>query len=190
MPGDETVRHCQLCNLNVYNLSDMSEKEIYSLFRKKEGRLCIKIYKRRDGTLITDNCPRGLRAARNRLKIIVASIVAMLVTIGLMQAAQAQGLVGAPVDPRYGGSGEVGGQLGGDGTGYGLMLQNVNLARSVALAFSSLAIVGTIASPKWEARSGWGKIFFVLLLLLPPLLVGILGAFIMMNFGGLGCGRL
>lgn len=105
MEGDERIRHCQQCKLNVYNVAELSSKETANLIRKKEGRLCLKIYRRRDGTIITDNCPVGLRRIRNGLKALAVASVTLIVAIGWMDSAQAQGLVGAPVDPRYGQSG-------------------------------------------------------------------------------------
>src|SRR6185503_10945662 len=38
MPGDERVRHCRHCNLNVYNLSAMSRKDAEELVIRNEGR--------------------------------------------------------------------------------------------------------------------------------------------------------
>jgi hypothetical protein len=67
MRGDDRVRFCQHCRLNVYNLSAMTRQEAEALIREKEGRLCIRFYARRDGTVLTDNCPVGLRAVRRAL---------------------------------------------------------------------------------------------------------------------------
>jgi hypothetical protein len=67
MVGDERVRFCQHCNLNVYNLSSMNRREAESLIANAEGRLCVRYYQRRDGTILTNNCPVGLRAVRRRL---------------------------------------------------------------------------------------------------------------------------
>ena len=102
MEGNERIRHCQQCKLNVYNVAELSSKETANLIRKKEGRLCLKIYRRRDGTIITDNCPVGLRRIRNGLKTTVAAVVTVAVSIGFMDNASAQGLVGAPVNPKMG----------------------------------------------------------------------------------------
>lgn len=43
---DERVRFCSQCNLNVYNLSDMSRQEAEDLITKTEGRLCVRFYRR------------------------------------------------------------------------------------------------------------------------------------------------
>lgn len=67
MVGDERVRFCAECSLNVYNLSSMSRREAERLISNAEGRLCVRYYRRPDGTILTDNCPVGLRAIRRRL---------------------------------------------------------------------------------------------------------------------------
>ncbi len=67
MRGDERVRFCAQCNLNVYNLSNMSRREAEAVVMRAEGRLCVRYYRRRDGTILTDNCPTGLRALKRRL---------------------------------------------------------------------------------------------------------------------------
>lgn len=105
MDGDQRVRHCQQCRLNVYNTAKMSAKETVTLIRETEGRTCLRLFRRADGTLITENCPVGLRYLRDCFKLAVASILSLIVIIGWMDSAQAQGLMGAPIDPRYGVSG-------------------------------------------------------------------------------------
>jgi Carboxypeptidase regulatory-like domain len=67
MTGDERVRHCGECELNVYNLSDMTRVEAERLLATHEGRLCIRFYRRDDGTIITRDCPRGLQALIRRV---------------------------------------------------------------------------------------------------------------------------
>jgi hypothetical protein len=59
MEGDERVRFCDECELNVYSLSDMPEKEALKLVEEREGRLCVRFYQREDGTVITRDCPVG-----------------------------------------------------------------------------------------------------------------------------------
>lgn len=107
LKGDDTTRFCDRCNLNVHNLSQMSEPEIADLLARKNGRLCVFAYRRDDGTIVTDRCPRALRKLRNRITAYAASALLTLSWfLGL--SAHAQGLVSAPVDPRYGQGGDVG----------------------------------------------------------------------------------
>ena len=67
MVGDERVRFCGQCSLNVYNLSGMSRREAEALISSAEGRLCVRFYRRADGTILTNNCPVGLRAIKRRV---------------------------------------------------------------------------------------------------------------------------
>jgi hypothetical protein len=79
MVGSERVRFCGQCSLNVYNLSAMSKGEAERLVSQTEGRLCVRYYRRADGTILTKNCPIGLRALKRRLsRIASASISAVL----------------------------------------------------------------------------------------------------------------
>ena len=68
MTGDDQVRHCSQCNLNVYNLSEMTEDEALKLVNEREGRLCVQFYRREDGTLLTKDCPVGLKAIRKAIR--------------------------------------------------------------------------------------------------------------------------
>lgn len=65
--GGERVRHCSQCQRNVYNLSAMPREEAETLLLKTEGRLCVRFYRRADGTILTQNCPVGLRALKQRV---------------------------------------------------------------------------------------------------------------------------
>lgn len=61
MDGDEQVRFCRECTRNVYNLSEMTEDEARRVIAEREGRLCVRFYQRRDGTVLTSDCPVGQR---------------------------------------------------------------------------------------------------------------------------------
>ncbi len=76
MSGDERVRHCGECKLNVYNISEMRREEAERLITTTEGRLCVRLYRRRDGTVITNNCPVALRRIQKKLTRLVAGIAA------------------------------------------------------------------------------------------------------------------
>ncbi|HEX7315272.1 MAG TPA: hypothetical protein VF297_15200 [Pyrinomonadaceae bacterium] len=66
MVGDERMRYCERCSLHVYNLSGMTRCEAEALVTNSEGRLCVRYYRRGDGTIITRNCPVGLSALKRR----------------------------------------------------------------------------------------------------------------------------
>lgn len=80
MFGDERVRFCGQCKLNVYNLSEMSKKEAELLVTRTEGRLCIRYYQRRDGSIITRNCPVGLHAIKRRVSRVAAAVGSAFLT--------------------------------------------------------------------------------------------------------------
>lgn len=83
MQGDDRVRHCSDCRLNVYDVSQMTRAEAATLIRMNEGkRVCMRLYRRPDGTLITQDCWERLRAARRRGWVAFA---AALVIVGLTQ---------------------------------------------------------------------------------------------------------
>ena len=64
MEGDDKVRFCGQCDKNVYNLSAMTTAEAQTLIAEKEGDLCIRLYRRKDGTVINADCPVGVRRKR------------------------------------------------------------------------------------------------------------------------------
>src|SRR6266571_4969318 len=86
MIGGDRVRFCGQCQLNVYNLSAMSKDEAESLIVRTEGRLCVRFYRRKDGSILTDNCPAGLRALKRRAfrikRAVAASVLGFLAGIG------------------------------------------------------------------------------------------------------------
>src|SRR3954453_5494261 len=78
MAGDERVRHCTLCTLNVYNFAKMTRAEVRELLVRTEGRVCARLYRRADGTVLTRDCPTGLRAVRQRASRVAAALVTAL----------------------------------------------------------------------------------------------------------------
>src|SRR5262249_30411160 len=81
MYGNARVRFCPQCNLNVYNLSAMSKEEAELLILQTEGQLCVRFYRRKDGTILTSNCPVGLRALRDKFTSAKARIITALVSL-------------------------------------------------------------------------------------------------------------
>jgi hypothetical protein len=74
---DERVRFCSQCNLNVYNLSGMSRQEAEALVTKTEGRLCVRFYRRADGSILTQNCPVGLKKIKRRVAWVAQVVLGM-----------------------------------------------------------------------------------------------------------------
>jgi hypothetical protein len=69
MGGDDRVRFCGRCEKNVYNLSMMTRVEAETLVAEKEGKLCVRFYQRSDGTVLTNDCPVGVRRVRLRQRM-------------------------------------------------------------------------------------------------------------------------
>ncbi|MBK9620575.1 MAG: hypothetical protein IPP57_17610 [Candidatus Obscuribacter sp.] len=73
LTGSEAVRFCGDCKKNVYNVAQMSTSEAELLLQKGcaqkeagiESSVCMQLYRRADGTVITDDCPVGLRRVRD-----------------------------------------------------------------------------------------------------------------------------
>jgi hypothetical protein len=82
MTGDERVRFCARCDKNVYNLSGMTRAEAEALLVEKEGKLCVRYFRRADGTVLTADCPDGVRRRRRRRRVLA-------VTFGAAAAAAA-----------------------------------------------------------------------------------------------------
>jgi hypothetical protein len=78
MTGDERVRFCGQCELNVYNLSAMTKAQAENLIVRTEGRLCVRFCRRRDGSILTQDCPVGLRALRQRMSRIRRAVAGLL----------------------------------------------------------------------------------------------------------------
>ncbi len=79
MQGTDQVRHCGQCNMKVYDLSEMTETDAEALLEKEEGKLCVRFYRRADGTISTRDCPKGLAArAWNRATCVVMTCFALL----------------------------------------------------------------------------------------------------------------
>jgi hypothetical protein len=89
MSGDDLARRCSQCNLNVYNLSAMSTRQAEALVSRREGRMCIRFYRRKDGTVLTQNCPVGWKIVMRRVSR-VAGIALSAVMSAVPIAAQIQ----------------------------------------------------------------------------------------------------
>ena len=80
----DAVRFCTGCSLNVFNLSKMSPTEAEELLRRTSvsgEKLCAGIYRRKDGTVMTENCPKGLRKLRDTARKTIERAAAFLATV-------------------------------------------------------------------------------------------------------------
>lgn len=94
MTGDEKTRFCGQCKLNVHNISEMEDEEIRELFKTSSDsnskQLCLRMYKRPDGTVVRRNCQFKVRQLKKALHRSVASIVGLTAWFTLAQPVLAQ----------------------------------------------------------------------------------------------------
>jgi hypothetical protein len=100
MVGSDKVRFCASCQKNVFNLSGMRRDEAIDLMRATEGRICVRFFRRADGTVLTDDCPVGVALLLRRAKR--ATLAAAAVSLGAVAAmlAMAGGLFGGAATKR------------------------------------------------------------------------------------------
>jgi len=82
MVGTDQARFCMQCRQHVYNLSGMSRGEAEALIRGREGRLCVRFYRRADGMMMTRDCPFGIRAMGRRMAWMLGIAAAIFFAIG------------------------------------------------------------------------------------------------------------
>lgn len=81
MRGNNKVRRCSACRLDVHNTTEMTESEIQNLFAGQNNRICLKIYRTTDGKILTKNCAQAKRIfelARRKIRLALATLLGML----------------------------------------------------------------------------------------------------------------
>ena len=89
MTGDDTKRVCSGCSKNVYNLSSMTSKEAEKFLAENGYSHCMTFYRRTDGTIMSDECPRALRKLRDGYrawKTVMAGLFAFVLSYGVARA--------------------------------------------------------------------------------------------------------
>ena len=98
MRGDDQVRFCKHCSLNVYNLSAMTRAQAERLVAEREGRLCIRMYRRLDGTVVTADCDGAFKLAAKRIGRFAKAATAVVLTAALAPLGFSRWLNAAPTD--------------------------------------------------------------------------------------------
>ena len=98
MRGDDQVRFCKHCSLNVYNLSAMSREAAERLVAEREGRLCIRMYRRLDGTVVTADCEGAIKLAAKRIGRFAKAATAVVLTAALAPLGFSRWLGAAPTE--------------------------------------------------------------------------------------------
>jgi len=177
MTGDEAIRYCGECKLNIHNLSSLADEEVVALLdRKRAGeRICTYFYRRDDGTIATDNCPKRLKIFRRKLQVCAASMLLALCWLWAGQA-DAQGLV----DPRYG-QAHVGPQL----ADYGYDTAR-DFSRALTVLSAIVAFLLSLLRCRFADRRKLANELICIALI--PICVHLGGTLLINNFGGLGGG--
>lgn len=90
MTGDDRVRHCGDCKMDVYNLSGMTRDEAEALLVERNGDLCVRYYQRHDGTILTADCTIGSKRRRRRRWIAAGAAGLLGVGAGAALASRAE----------------------------------------------------------------------------------------------------
>ena len=88
MTGNEQVRFCRHCSLHVHDLSKITAKDALKLVAASEGKLCVRYYRRPDGTVQTAEHAQPLTQIKRRLSRLAAG--AFTATLSLASTAVAQ----------------------------------------------------------------------------------------------------
>jgi hypothetical protein len=89
MAGDDRVRFCQGCEKSVYNLSALTKRQAETLVAEHGGKLCARIYQRPDGSILTQNCPEGIRGLTAKITRRAGAVLSAMLSVGAL-AAQSQ----------------------------------------------------------------------------------------------------
>lgn len=79
MQGDDRVRHCWKCDLDVFNVASLTTAQALGLIEERTGRVCVRLLKRADGTVVTRDCADVLQATRRHGGVGAFACVAALV---------------------------------------------------------------------------------------------------------------
>jgi hypothetical protein len=96
MTGDERVRHCAACDKDVYDLSEMTAAEAEDLLANVGEAACVRLHRRADGTVITSDCPVGVKRKRRRRVLATGAGMALS---AMAATATLLGMEGAPKGP-------------------------------------------------------------------------------------------
>ena len=86
MSGDDRVRFCNKCQQNVYNLTTMTPAQAEQFLVEREGKACVRAYRRFDGSILTNDCPWGVRHARRAAARVIG--LAGLTLLAILQIPQ------------------------------------------------------------------------------------------------------
>jgi hypothetical protein len=99
MTGDDRTRFCGSCSKHVYNIASMTAEEATSLIVETEGRVCLRVYKRADGTVLTSDCPVGLAKVGPGRRVRRALALGLVLPALAVAGVTAKGFTSRRIDP-------------------------------------------------------------------------------------------
>jgi hypothetical protein len=102
MTGDAKRRYCGECRLHVHNLSAMTRVEAEDLLKKADDRVCVRFYRRADGTVLTRDCVPAratIQRRLRRLRVAAAALFGFLGPLGLAACGAGGGATDNGGDP-------------------------------------------------------------------------------------------
>lgn len=89
MVGDDVVRHCARCRKDVYDLASMTTSEAEALLARDGETPCVRLRRRRDGRVVTSDCPPPSWSERTGARLAAAGAAAAVAIAGGVVAAHA-----------------------------------------------------------------------------------------------------
>lgn len=89
MVGDDVVRHCARCRKDVYDLASMTTAEAEALLARDGETPCVRLRRRRDGRVVTSDCPPPSWSERTGARLAAAGTAAAVAIAGGVVAAHA-----------------------------------------------------------------------------------------------------
>jgi hypothetical protein len=191
MDGDDRVRICSDCKLHVHNLSSMSARDAAEVLKKRETeRTCVFFVRKKDGSILVDNCPKRLRDVRNKTYTVAATAL-LGFAYGLYLSSSQMGAALVELHTKYSclwvhtsnaGPNEVGAMAD---FGY-------DQARAIVRCVTALSFLFVFFLPldKTKKESIAKQSIDLIALAMIPILVEVAGQFIVNNFGGLSGGGI
>jgi hypothetical protein len=105
MAGDDRTRFCSDCSKHVYNIASMTAEEATNLIVETQGNLCVRIYRRHDGTVLTADCPVGLRKISGGRRLRRALAVGVVLPALAVAGVTAMGMSKREIEPMPSGPG-------------------------------------------------------------------------------------
>lgn len=88
MSGNGRVRSCRSCAKQVFNISSMTRADAEVLLRERVDGVCVRFYRRFDGTILTTDCPEGIRSrisGKALASAVVTAVLGFLALVGLQR---------------------------------------------------------------------------------------------------------